>query len=170
MKRIERERGSRWRGRFLPLPGAAFCLVALAALWGGVAPTHAEGSGDLLVAPTRVVFEARRRSAEVTLVNIGTDTATYRISFVHQRMKPDGSLEAVDTPGPGEAFADDLVRFSPRQVTLEPRVAQTVRMQLRIPAGLTAGEYRSHLLFRAIPPPPPPRTPRPPLQPGSALR
>jgi hypothetical protein len=36
-------------------------------------------------------------------------------------------------------------------VTLEPKVAQTVRMQLRLPADLEPGEYRSHLLFRALP-------------------
>jgi len=36
-------------------------------------------------------------------------------------------------------------------VVLEPRVAQTVRLQLRLPAQLANGEYRSHLLFRAIP-------------------
>ena len=44
-----------------------------------------------------------------------------------------------------------LIRYSPRQVTLEPRVAQTVRVQLRLPADLPPGEYRSHLLFRAVP-------------------
>jgi hypothetical protein len=31
-------------------------------------------------------------------------------------------------------------------------VAQLVRMQLRLPASLPDGEYRSHLLFRAVPP------------------
>jgi hypothetical protein len=45
-----------------------------------------------------------------------------------------------------------LVRYSPRQVTLEPNVSQTIRLQVRKPENLTEGEYRSHLLFRAVPP------------------
>src|ERR1700737_1174027 len=39
------------------------------------------GIGDLLVAPTRLIFEGRTRAAELTLINIGRQTATYRISF-----------------------------------------------------------------------------------------
>jgi P pilus assembly chaperone PapD len=112
----------------------------------------AQGPGDLLIAPTRVVLDGRVRTAEIVLVNIGAATATYRISLVRQRMTEDGRFEEVGEPLEGEQFADDLVRFTPRQAVLEPRVAQTVRLQLRKPADLAAGEYRSHLLFRAIPP------------------
>jgi P pilus assembly chaperone PapD len=127
----------------------AFALGALAA-----ATAHAQGGpGDLLVAPTRIVFEGRQRTAEVTLVNTGTSTATYRITFVNLRMNEEGGTKEIEASGaePGERFADALIRYSPRQVTLEPKVAQTVRMQLRLPADLEPGEYRSHLLFRALP-------------------
>jgi hypothetical protein len=110
------------------------------------------GIGDLLVAPTRVVFEGRTRAAELTLLNIGKQTATYRISFTHLRMTESGELKEIETPEPGDQFADDLVRYSPRQVTLDPNVAQTIRLQVRKPEKLADGEYRSHLLFRAVPP------------------
>ncbi|HYH41224.1 MAG TPA: molecular chaperone, partial [Burkholderiales bacterium] len=43
-----------------------------------------------------------------------------------------------------------LLRFSPRQVTLSPGVAQTVRVLLRKPENLPPGEYRSHLLFQRV--------------------
>ncbi len=112
----------------------------------------APGIGDLLVAPTRVVLEGRTRSAELTLLNIGKQAATYRISFMHLRMQEDGDLKEIDQPQPGEAFADNLIRYSPRQVTLEPNVSQTIRLQVRKPENLAEGEYRSHLLFRAVPP------------------
>ena len=129
--------------------------VALAFLFGVLvaATTHSQGGGDLLVAPTRIVLEGRQRTAEVTLVNTGAATAVYRISFVNLRMNEEGGTAEITASGagPGEQFADGLIRYSPRQVTLEPRVAQTIRMQLRLPADLPAGEYRSHLLFRAIP-------------------
>lgn len=107
--------------------------------------------GGLMVAPTRIVFEGRRRSAELVLINTGAETATYRIGFVQMRLTESGALEEIVTPGPGEAFANTFVRYSPRQVVLEPRIPQTVRLQIRKPPGLTAGEYRSHLVFRAVP-------------------
>src|SRR6476659_72734 len=44
-----------------------------------------------------------------------------------------------------------MLRFSPRQVTLEPGTAQTVRVMLRKPAELAEGEYRSHLQFEKLP-------------------
>jgi hypothetical protein len=101
-----------------------------------------------------VVFEGRQRTAEITLVNTGPTTATYRITLVHLRMAEDGGTKEIGAAEaqPGERFADELIRYSPRQVTLEPHLAQTVRMQLRKPADLADGEYRSHLLFRAVPP------------------
>ncbi len=111
------------------------------------------GSGDLLIAPTRVMLEDSKRSIDVNLLNIGSKRATYRISLIHQRMNDDGKLEEIQTAGPGERFADELVQFSPHQVVLEPNVSQLVRIQLRLPAELEAGEYRSHILIRAIPEP-----------------
>jgi len=129
-----------------------FTSLLFAAILGHrQAPAPTQGVGDLLIAPTRVVLDTTKRNAEVNLLNTGDKAATYRISFIHQRMNADGKLEDVTTPGPDEKFADDLVRFTPRQVVLEPHVAQLVRIQLRLPADLAAGEYRSHLLFRAVP-------------------
>jgi hypothetical protein len=103
------------------------------------------------VAPTRVVLEGRTRSAEITLVNIGREPATYRVTLLHLAMTEAGELKEIEKAEPGAPFADDLVRFSPRQVTLAPNASQIVRLQLRLPADLPAAEYRSHLLFRAIP-------------------
>ena len=107
--------------------------------------------GGLLVAPTRLVFEGRQRTGQLTLVNTGAQTATYRISLVRLRMTETGGFREVLQPDSAELFADTLVRFSPRRVELPPNVPQTVRLQLRLPADLPAGEYRSHLLFRTVP-------------------
>jgi hypothetical protein len=89
----------------------------------------------------------------VALINTGAQVATYRISVINLRMKPDGSVEDVQEATASDWSAEPLLRFSPRQVTLEPRVAQTVRIQVRKPADLKPGEYRSHLLFRGVPRP-----------------
>jgi len=117
------------------------------ASWGGIGGA----GGGFRVTPTRVVFEQGFRSAELTLVNTGSEPTTYRISLTRMRMSDDGAIAEVADLLPGETCADSLVRFSPRQVDLEPGVPQTVRMQLRKPANLPSGEYRSHLVFRALP-------------------
>ena len=106
---------------------------------------------DLLLVPQRIVFEEQDRAATLTLVNNGNETETYRISWKQLRQLPDGQYAEIAAPGPGEQFADEMIRYSPRQVTLEPGEPQTVRLMLRKPTDLPAGEYRSHLAFTAEP-------------------
>ena len=140
----------------IPCPLSLALLLLLPAL-----PLLAQpkgGAGDLMVMPTRVVLEGRERSAEVALRNVGSQKSTYRILFKEMDMLPEGRLEERNKK-PGEITASDLVRYSPRQVELEPGETQTVRLQLRKPEGLPDGEYRSHLLFQAIPPVEPPKPP-----------
>jgi P pilus assembly chaperone PapD len=108
-------------------------------------------AASLMIAPTRIVMEGRDRAASVQLVNRGTKTTVFRISFERKRMTETGGFEAVTDAKPGELFADQMLRYSPRQITLPPGQSQTVRLLLRKPPGLAAGEYRSHLLFREVP-------------------
>lgn len=126
----------------------ALCAVVLLT---GLAAQQARA--DLMLNPTRVVFEKNRRAAQVELVNNGDEAATYRITLVRRRMGENGEFKPVESPLPGELFADDMVRYAPRQVTLQPGIGQTVRIMLRKPASLAAGEYRSHLQFERLPPP-----------------
>lgn len=126
----------------------ALGLAALATPWTAL---PAAAAGDLMITPTRVVFEGRTRTAAISITNTGLTAATYRISWVRRRMTETGRFENIETPGPGERFADPMVRFSPRQVTLPPGKPQTVRLRFSKPAELENGEYRSHLLFRAVP-------------------
>lgn len=105
---------------------------------------------DLALYPTRIVMEKNQRAAQVELMNNGTEPETYRINLVNRRMGETGEFIAIDTPGPGEQFADPLLRYSPRQVTVQPGTSQTVRILLRKPADLAPGEYRSHLQFDRV--------------------
>ena len=113
------------------------------------------GPGDLLVSPNRVVFDARHRTMALNLSNIGTAEAVYRIALVRMEMDEEGGMaeKALDT-SPGAVNLPGLIRFSPREVVLAPGEAQTLRLQVRKPADLAAGEYRIHMLFRAVPPAP----------------
>ena len=128
-----------------------FLLIATVLPW--VAPSEAwsQSTGDLMVAPTRIVFEGRTRTAQISLLNRGSAAATYRISLINMRMAENGGFKKIDEPAPGEQFADRLIRYAPRQVVLAPGDSQAVRLLLRKPRGLEPGEYRSHLLLRAIP-------------------
>ncbi len=111
----------------------------------------APASAELMIAPTRVMLQPSQRTAELVLVNRGTETAAFRLQVENRRMREDGSLEAADAARPGELFAADKVRFAPRQLVLEPGARQTVRVTAALPEGLPAGEYRSHLRLMSAP-------------------
>jgi len=139
-------------GRVLGRALAAALAVACAA-----APASA-GVGDLLVAPTRLVLNGSRGS-EIIIKNVGEETATYRVSVELRRMMPNGSLAEVTDPNANEKIAQDMIFYAPRKVVLPPNQPQSVRVTARAPAGLPDGEYRVHLLFRAVPDPKPVTTP-----------
>ena len=122
-------------------------LLAVSCL---LAPLSAQA--NLMLTPTRVVFDKNLRSSFVELINNGNETTTYRISLVDMKMTAAGSLQAVDKPESGEVAIERFIRFSPRQVTLKPGESQVVRLLLRKPADLADGEYRSHLKFEPVPP------------------
>lgn len=116
-----------------------------------VAWSPARAAADLLVAPTRVVLDDRARSAEVVLNNIGERPATYRISLEVKRMTAEGELVDVEQPSAADAQAIEMVSYAPRRVTLAPGQPQAIRIAARKPEGLPDGEYRVHMLFRAVP-------------------
>jgi hypothetical protein len=122
------------------------------AIMQGAAPAMAQGKGDLLVAPTRIVLDGKR-GTEVILNNVGSEEATYRISLELRRMTPEGALAEVSEEEANqlEQAALQMIRYAPRRVTLPPNQPQAIRIGVRAPAGLADGEYRAHMLFRAIP-------------------
>lgn len=132
--------------------------LALPAMLIAPVPAYA-GVGDLLVAPTRIVLNGSR-GAEIVLSNIGDEVATYRISVELRRMKEDGSLEDVVAANDRETTARSMILYAPRRVTIAPGEPQTIRISARAPQGLADGEYRAHLLFRAVPPPRPVTAPK----------
>lgn len=127
-------------------------LVAAAALAIMGASPPAVAAGDLLVAPTRIVLDGRR-GAEVILNNIGAEEATYRISLELRRMSEIGRLEDIlpEAASDKEKVALEIIRFAPRRVTLPPNQPQSIRVGLQGTETLPDGEYRAHMLFRAIP-------------------
>jgi hypothetical protein len=126
-------------GRFTLLLSSFFSLLCF----------YSFAQGDVQIYPKRVVFDGSKRSQDLSIANSGKDTARYTISVIQIRMKDDGSFETIDSPDAGQNFADKNFRFFPRTVVLAPNEAQTVKIQLLRFSELAAGEYRSHLYFRA---------------------
>lgn len=122
-------------------------LVLICIILTGV---EAYPQGDLMILPKRLVFDGSQRSQEISLANTGADTATYAISIVNYRMTEAGKFEEITEPDEGQRFADNFLRFYPRRVTLGPREAQAVRVQITRTGNLKPGEYRSHIYFRAV--------------------
>lgn len=131
-------------------------LLGLALLCVGISVSTpkqvlAQGGGDLVVSPTRIVFESRTRSAKVTLANRGSATSTFRISLIDMSMDDNGQMREAGPDDKNLSSAKSLIRFAPRQIDIAPGGTQVVRLSLRKPAKLADGEYRSHMFFRAVP-------------------
>jgi P pilus assembly chaperone PapD len=111
-----------------------------------------QAQANLMVAPLRVVFNDRDRSAVVTLINNSDKEATYEVGWALYRMNENGSQTEVPMPDKADPFAvSEIVKFSPRQVRMEANGRQRVRLSLRRPPDLPAGEYRAHLIFSKLP-------------------
>lgn len=145
-----------WTKSILGVGAAVAPLLAISS------PARA-GVGDLLVAPTRIVLDGHK-GAEVILNNIGDEPATYRVSVEFLRMTEQGGLVEIASPSETDKMAQDMIVYAPRKVTLAPHEPQAIRIAARAPQGIADGEYRVHMLFRAIPPATPvadPATPQP---------
>lgn len=123
-------------------------LGQFAALVGLLVP--AQASAELMLYPTRIVIDDKQRSGQVQLVNRGTQPETYRIGLFNSKMSETGEIMVAEPEVSDAAFAQDMLVYTPRQVTLQPGESQTVRMSVRRPPDLATGEYRSHLRFSRV--------------------
>lgn len=107
-----------------------------------------EATANILITPTRVVFEDRDRFQSVTLVNNSGKTRTYNIEWVFFRMLDGtkGTYEELDAPFSDFNLSKHVV-FSPRRVTLAPGASQKIRLALRRPPEIPPGDYHAHLKF-----------------------
>lgn len=107
--------------------------------------------GGMAISPTRVVLDAGGRGASVTLYNSGGSAVTYRIEDVELALDEMGNYRSLEEGEEAPWAAMPYLRYSPRQVTLQPGQRQSVRIISRAPRDLPTGEFRSHLSFSSIP-------------------
>ena len=106
---------------------------------------------DLLITPTRVIFDGRDRYAVVTLVNSGDKPQSYEMGWFFFEMQEEGvAYKTVDEP-PGDFDLSKHIVFTPRRVRLMPGAKQKIRLALRRPESIPDGDYHVHLRFAALP-------------------
>lgn len=105
---------------------------------------------NIMLAPKRVVFEGRTRSATVAVLNTSRERRSFELGWKMVTADEEGKpVNATMAQGPHSV--SKMVVFSPRRVTIEPNGRQSVRLSLRRPADLPPGEYRGHLVFSSNP-------------------
>jgi len=141
MSFINREHQS--KGRLLPLALAA-AVMFFVSLSGLVWINEAQA---LRLSMKRIVFEGPKRSDIITIMNNTAKEQTYRLGWRHYRMDENRSLvhipDGQDTSG--IKWADEMIKYAPRRVTIPPGGSQQIRLLLRRPRDLAPGEYRAHL-------------------------
>lgn len=74
-------------------------------------------------------------------------TLRFKLSYINKYMDEEGAMhELADTLSPQSALKPYL-RIYPRNISLDPGKCQEVQIQLKAPADLPDGEYRSYLHF-----------------------
>lgn len=127
-------------------------LSFLALLFAGLMTLFvaSQAYAHLMITPMRFVFEGKTRSHTLLLLSGDTKTRTYRLGWKLMKMDELGQYHDLPLDAAGTNSVPRMVVFSPRTVTLAGGGRQNVRLSLRKPAELPAGEYRGHLLFEDI--------------------
>ena len=104
-------------------------------------------AGAVRVSLKRIIFEGPVRSEILTLINNTGETQTYRLGWKKYKMDERNSLRALadDKDDGSILWADKMLRFAPRRVTIPAGGSQQIRLLLRRPSDIQEAEYRSHL-------------------------
>lgn len=106
---------------------------------------------NLLVSPTRLAFEGKDRVKDLVLINVSDKPRSYRIEWQENRTNERGKYIAIAQDDLTFA-SSEFIRYSPRQVSLQPGERQVIKLMLRRKGNMTLAEYRSHLKVTALPP------------------
>jgi len=105
-----------------------------------------QAHASLLISPIRLVMTEQDHTGEITLVNTSNTTNSYKIEWIeYHQDEHDRYVIDKDNKSPSSR----MLSYSPRQVTLEPKQSQKVRLRYRA-SRVEDGEYRSHLRMTAL--------------------
>lgn len=107
---------------------------------------------SLLITPTRIHFEPRERTKEIIIVNTSDEIRSYALSWQERRQNEHGGYEQLTEEELATwNKASDIVRFSPRRITLGPGQNQKIKLMARRTSALPPEEFQSRLKFTLIP-------------------
>ncbi len=105
----------------------------------------------LMMNPVRAIFTDRLRTVNVHVINNAEESITYNISLVTLRKGPDGAFnEITANESEHEKMIKRMIRYSPRRATIGPRKRQVIKIMVRKPQDLPAGEYITYLKLSPI--------------------
>ena len=105
---------------------------------------------DMMISPVRILMDDSNKTTSMILRNTSSGSRTYRLSLEDKRAKENGGYDDINE-GENWPSAKDMVRLSPRQITVGPGENQTIRFSWRPPSDIPTGEYRSHLKMQVVP-------------------
>lgn len=108
-----------------------------------ILPHMAHANIDII--PQKIIMEGRDRSGEFTILNLSNTKGTFRIELINYSQNEKGIYTELKAPLSTAFDPSKIVRFTPRQFTLEANGRQKVRLSLRKPGDLAEGEYRFHV-------------------------
>ncbi len=97
------------------------------------------------IVPQKILIDSRERNGELTVLNLMNVPGTFRLAIENFKQDEKGVYEDIKKPLHSNFDPKKIVRFSPRQFTIEPGGRQKIRLSLRKPADLPEGEYRFHI-------------------------
>ncbi len=127
--------------------GTGAALAAAALVLGPIV------SEAILVSPHAVFISAATRTAQVFLINTGTNAEEVAVELKFGYPVTDSagriSVQLFDTIPAGEPAATAWIRAFPRRVVVQPGERQVVRLLAQPPAGLADGEYWTRMIVTA---------------------
>jgi hypothetical protein len=109
----------------------------------------ARGEASISVSPSYIEFEIGkgRPSQALTVTNVTDQEARYRIQVVHFGFSKDGGVEMV----PADAHSlVPWIKCNPREFSLGPKAARTIRLTVVPPTSLAPGEYWAAVWFEPL--------------------
>ncbi|GEM_PF-2715664 len=123
-------------------------VIAATAPFFSVQKAHAQA---VTLSDYRVLFNERTRAHRLMVSNRSDMAQRYVLEMAEYYQDEKGKMHRVEAQQARWPLASPMIRYSPRQeLLLQPGETQQVRLALRKPADLPAGEYRSHLRFRSL--------------------
>lgn len=98
----------------------------------------------LFLSPTRIQLDDETKVGVINVTNMSDKVKAYSISIENLIMTAEGVTTQVDN---FEFSAKRMVRFVPREFTLEPGERQSIRIMARVKPGTPDGDYHSHIHF-----------------------